>query len=76
VSKPHKPSPGQAAQRNHRHRLGSITFCMRLLEWHLKHDQQIPRRAKAQLEQAVSRLYDAGHFEACNTVFSIPNRMK
>lgn len=71
-----KPTLGQAAQRSHRHRLGSITFCMRLLKWHLKHDQQIPGRVKAQLEQAVDRLYDAGHYEACNNIFSIPNRMK
>lgn len=71
-----KPTPGQAAQRSHRHRLGSITFCMRLIEWHLRHDQQIPRQVRVQMENAVSRLYDAGHYEACNNVFSLPNRMK
>lgn len=71
-----KPTPGQSAQRSHRHRLGSITRCMRLLEWHLRHDKAIPRQVRVQMENAVNRLYDAGHYEACNTVFSIPNRMK
>lgn len=68
-----KQTPSQVAQRSHRHRLGSITFCMRLLQWHLNHDKQIPRKVRLEMENAVNRLYDAGHYEACNISFKLFN---
>ncbi len=49
---------------------------MRLLEWHLQHDKTIPRKVRNEMENAVSRLYDAGHLEACNNIHSLPNRYK
>lgn len=64
-----RPSPAQRAQREHRHRLGSILLCRNLLQWHLDTDDGMPTDVSRFIEQAIESLSSAAHTEIYNTDF-------
>ncbi len=68
-------TPAQKLQHEHYHRLGSLTFMMGLISWHLQHNRDIPRQVRRRMELARQQLYVAVEAEVGNNEFINFNHM-
>jgi hypothetical protein len=56
-------------QHNHRHRMGSLTACIGLLEWHMKNHKEMSQSVRARISAAQYELIKALDAETKNNEF-------